>query len=366
MSFDHGTAETPKQQLNVAQCMAYARQHAGKSYAAMVSEMYSLSRGFGKLTAEDYFYYRLYDDRKFDLPAKQRFLSDNRHSHVVNRCNDPQWYAMADDKVAANIILRGYPLPNLQAVFSPVPRVCGAPVMTDAEALADFLREGARYPLFAKPIFGVQSRGAWQVDGHDKSTDRLLKPDGHIPVAEFARQIATAPGDGYMFQDLLKLHPDLAAVCGNLVSTMRLVILQPDSAPRIMHTLWKIRSKANVADNFWRPGNMLAQIDTDSGRVLRVVQGVGPSQVELENHPETGKRLLGLAMPDWDRTKAMVLECAQIFPKLRYHSWDIAPTPSGPVIVEINTGGAFALPQVAEAKGILSDEFRDFLKFHKC
>jgi putative polysaccharide biosynthesis protein len=365
MSLTDGTQEIATQRLNIAECMAFASRHAGKSFVSMVREIFSLGRGFGKLTPEDYFYFRLYDDKKYDFAAKQRFMSDKRHTYVANKCNDVKWWAMADDKLIANIILKGYPLPDLEAVFSARPRNGGVSVMHSAQELEHFLMNGARYPLFAKPIYGVQSRGAWSIDAADKPARAVITHDGAKPVAEFAAMIAGSPGDGYLFQRRLDLHPDLAVLCGNNLSTVRLVLIQPDKAPEIIHALWKLRTSDNVADNFWRPGNMLAQLDIESGRILRVVQGVGPSQVELENHPETGKRLLGAVMPDWAKMKAIALECSQIFPKLRYITWDIAPTPDGPIIVEVNPGGAFTLPQVAEGQGILDDKFRAFLRYCK-
>jgi len=366
MSLTDGTQEIAAQHLNIAECMAFASRHAGKSYLSMVREIFLLGRGFGKLSPEDYFYFRLYDDKKYDYAEKQRFLSDKRHTYVANKCNDVKWWAMADDKLIANIILKGYPLPDLEAVFSARPRNGGVSVMHSAQEIEHFLMNGARYPLFAKPIYGVQSRGAWSIDAADKPARAVITHDGPKSVAEFAAMIAGSPGDGYLFQRRLDLHPDLAAICGNNLSTVRLVLIQPDKAPEIIHALWKVRTSVNVADNFWRAGNMLAQLDIDSGRILRLVQGVGPAQVELENHPETGKRLLGAVMSDWEKMKALAIECSQIFPKLRYITWDIAPTPSGPVIVEVNPGGAFTLPQVAEGKGILDDGFRAFLRFCKC
>src|SRR5262249_52892128 len=340
--------------------------HAGKSYVSMIRDIFSLGRGFGRLSAEDYFYYRLYDDEKYDFSEKQRFLSERRHTHVANKCNDVRWWAMADDKLIANIILSRYPLPHLQAVFSARPRNCGAKVLRTAADLERFLSTEARYPLFAKPIYGVQSRGAWALESLDRPAGMLSTHDGPKPVAEVAASIAGASGDGYMFQDRLDLHPDLAAICGNLVSTIRFVLIQPDNEPQILHAVWKIRTSDNVADNFWRAGNMLAHLDLEDGHVQRVVQGVGPAQVELENHPETGKRLLGASMPDWEKATSLVRECSQIFPKIHYITWAVAPTPAGPVIIEVNPGGAFALPQVAAGKGILDDRFRAFLRLHKC
>jgi hypothetical protein len=41
---------------------------------------------------------------------------------------------------------------------------------------------------------------------------------------------------------------------------------------------------------------------------------------------------------------------------------DIGITQAGPVLIEINTGGGFDLPQLASGEGFLTDEVRDFFR----
>src|SRR3546814_6489185 len=43
-------------------------------------------------------------------------------------------------------------------------------------------------------------------------------------------------------------------------------------------TVLKIPAGANIADNFWRAGNMLANIDPEHGTILRVLRGTGRSE----------------------------------------------------------------------------------------
>jgi hypothetical protein len=52
---------------------------------------------------------------------------------------------------------------------------------------------------------------------------------------------------------------------------------------------------------------------------------------------------------------------ARIFAPLRFQSWDIALTESGPVVVEVNPGSSFVLSQIASGNGFLTDEFLEFL-----
>jgi hypothetical protein len=108
--------------------------------------------------------------------------------------------------------------------------------------------------------------------------------------------------------------------------------------------------RASSADNFWRPGNMLAALDSASGRIRRVIRGVGPSQREVD-----------LSLSDWEAAVELCLTAATAFPGLRMQTWDVAPTDLGPVLIEVNIGGDFNPPQLAQAKGLMDERFRRFL-----
>lgn len=50
------------------------------------------------------------------------------------------------------------------------------------------------------------------------------------------------------------------------------------------------------------------------------------------------------------------------FAPIRYQSTDIAITDAGPVVVELNYGGGFDLPQYASGRGLLTPEVRAFFE----
>ena len=174
---------------------------------------------------------------------------------------------------------------------------------------------------------------------------------------------------GALAQGVAPANTTLTAVSGIKVGHHTLtdrptgctVIIIEDGVPEIIQTVWKIPAAGNIADNFWRPGNVIAAIEADSGAVSRIVQGTGPDQAVLTAHPDTGQTLQGLVLPHWQRIKALCLEQAMVFAELRYQSWDIAICAEGPVVVEVNTGAAFSLSQIALGEGFLTDRFRRFL-----
>jgi hypothetical protein len=92
-----------------------------------------------------------------------------------------------------------------------------------------------------------------------------------------------------------------------------------------------------------------------------VIQGTGADQAELERHPDTEQPLIGAILPEWAPLTALCLKAARALPGLRMQAWDVALTERGPVLVEVNIGGDFNLPQLAHGSGLMDERFRAFV-----
>lgn len=350
-----------KKPFNLAAALTTARARTGKRYGEMVKEIFRLGRGNGKLTPSDYFYFALYDDKRFTWDTKTRFMSDHAHAGVIAKCCERSWWAVADDKLLAYGLLRqaGIAVPETQAVLDRSGRgFAGLRHLTDLDDLSRFLRREAVFPLFAKPLGGVASFGALKILGYADGT--LTIDNGEtLALDDLAREIGTE--QSYLFQTLLRPHPAIAAV-SDTVSTIRVMIAIGAEGPKVLRTVWKIPGKGSIADNFWRAGNLLGAVDPLTGRVKRVIQGTGADLAEVTAHPDSNVPLIDRELPDWKRLMDMALTGARLFYPLRYQSWDIAMEAQGPVAVEVNTGSAFNLAQLAWGEGILTDEFCGFLR----
>ncbi len=350
-----------KPRLDILKCMHHAAGEKHKPYRAQIREIFQLGMGDGKITPHDYYYYRLYDDALYTADEKKRFLSESISHRLLLKCCNVHWWAAADDKFLAAAILKGYgvAIPETQAVFSRSARnVRPAQHLSTIEALSRFLSQAARFPMFAKPVGGVGSFGACAFRAF--SDGRLiLADDSSIALEAFVKQMGE--DQSYLFQSVLTAHPAIQGISRG-TATVRVIVILNDGRPEILHTIWKIPAGGNVADNFWRPGNLLAHIDQASGTVRRVIRGFGLGFEELTEHPDSGRLLRGLVLPDWNKTIALCLDSAAIFSGLGYQSFDIALTPSGPVVVEVNTGSAFNLSQLVTGRGFLTDRFADFLR----
>ena len=129
-------------------------------------------------------------------------------------------------------------------------------------------------------------------------------------------------------------------------------------SPEIVRVGWKIPAGDNMADNFWRPGNMpgCRAVDPMTGVVQRVVDDVYPRLAEVADHPDSGKPLTGMQLPDWQAMREMVVEASRLWGQLPLLGWDIALTDKGPLAVEVEgNGGHPMMTQLAHGRGLLEE-----------
>lgn len=320
--------------------------------------------GPGKLNFSDFVRLRLFDDAFVEGPLDE-FIGLRRNlelCHVVNHRHD--WFGLMANKIASRSYLAAYGLPTLPvaALYAPGLRAeahAGAPqVLGDTAALEGFLRDPAAYPLFGKPVEGFQSLGSIALTGVSADGLTLQRVGGTgVALAEFVGEVVASYGEGYVLQPLMRPHPDIEVLCGPRLATVRVVTLLGEGGPEILGAAWKIPGGANTADNFWRPGNLLAQLDLATGAVKRVVTGSGFDLKPAEHHPDTGAAFAGVHHPDWRRLCDLALEGARLMRHVPLIGWDLAGLKDGPVVVEMNETPDVSLIQLAERKGFLTPAF---------
>jgi hypothetical protein len=195
--------------------------------------------------------------------------------------------------------------------------------------------------LFVKPadgwrgdgIFGPErSDGGWTVDGQALSGRELAE-----------RLVSEALGAGLLVQERLRSDPALYPIGGHLgMGTVRINTALTSSGPEVVFAFAKIMGSECLVDNFsgGKFGNMLARIDTGSGRLQEVFGREGGRRYlmdRVERHPVTGTPLTGFPLPRWDDAVALALAVARAFPEAPLIGSDVAITERGPVIIEVQS-----------------------------
>ncbi|MFK7930784.1 MAG: sugar-transfer associated ATP-grasp domain-containing protein, partial [Myxococcota bacterium] len=317
------------------------------------------SFGDNMLTAEEYFWHRL---PSLDLDAEELgcFAGRKRAGSTNFLCNSQRWVAVCADKIIYLATLRGmgFPVPDLAAIAHPTRPHRTITTLRNAEELAEYLRTKAPYPVFTKPLGGEQSIGAASLAGYHADTDELEDLYGkRFALDAFVAELKPFLADGYLIQPRLNPHPDVAAHCGPALSTFRTVVMQDENGAEILDVAFKMTVHGQVADNFWR-GNLLGGVRLEDGKVERVVNAPGTKGKRVAKHPDTGMELVGWHLPDWDLFKETVIDATLALPGLGLIGWDVALTDKGPVLVEANVGGNWAMVQLAAARGLWRPRLR--------
>jgi len=342
---------------------------SGMSPLKTMRDFVRLAFGPGRIAFNDYDELRLFDAAFWAGEDRSLVIGHRRNvaiNQIVNYRFD--WWGMLDNKIAGASYLAAYGLPVIPivALYCDGLRTGTAKVAGDAHELREILSCEANYPMFGKPAVGLQSLGAIGLQRF-LPDQRMIETREGRPIAldRLVEQLRAHYRSGYVLQKFVSPHADIRAVCGERLATVRMVTLVTEAGPKLFRACWKIPAGANMADNYWRQGNLLAKIDMMQGRVERVLSGKGLELVRHEHHPDTGAALVGFQIPHWQRMVDTVIEAARLMRHVPMIGWDVAALDEGPVIVEMNERPDFFLPQLADGRGILQPEMMEFIAAQK-
>lgn len=203
----------------------------------------------------------------------------------------------------------------------------GNPLSSIDEALA-LLSKGPE-DLFIKPIDGVVGEG----------TSVLNKSDID---GEFLRT-----RKNILIQPRLQNHPELEKIFSKALNTVRIDTLIDGDDVVISGACLKVGTGTAIVDN-WDKGAIAIGINLEDGTLASEgITKASHGRQMFQAHPDTKVRFEGIVIPFW----AEILDIARRAAKaVRPHvtlGWDIAVTPTGPVILEANENWDFILLQDA-------------------
>ena len=337
--------------------LARMATQSGAPPSRLLGEFAGLSFGPGKLAFSDYARLRLFDEAFWAGVDKKSIVGERRAREIAETLNGGHDGGSlgANNRLAANAYLEafGFPVPATLAVFA---RGVAAPARTLLRSrgeLRQFLACEAPYPLFAAPMAG-RSRAAGPLRGCDVDAGVLERLDGRrLALDDFIDQVSEH--DRFIFQKLIAPEVSVAALVGPRLTQVRVVTLAGEQGPRILRACWSL--PPGEARGGRGTGDLLAQLDLRTGAVLRVTRGFGPDLEEVTRHPQTGGRLIGARVPDWDALKATAVEAARALGPMAMIGWTIAPSTAGPVILRLTAAPDLGMHQLADRRGLLDLDF---------
>jgi hypothetical protein len=152
--------------------------------------------------------------------------------------------------------------------------------------------------------------------------------------------------EGYVTQ-----HPDLMALSPSALNTIRVITqIGPRRDVRLLGV--RLRISVNCAvDKMSAPDNVAAPVDPERGIVDGPAVHLDITRADIVEHPVTGVPIVGLQLPFWPETLAMVTQAARTTDN-RAIGWDVAVTADGPELIEANHNWGSRLWQLPVNRGL--------------
>jgi hypothetical protein len=287
-------------------------------------------------------------DPRLDRSYLDRFVSLRAVYLLVNRLNRVSDRILVDDKsrFQETCERKGLPVPGFLGLFSH--EQLGSRGEWEAR-----LREEFPERFIAKPTLGLKGAGFYSLR---REGDRFQDQEGNVYTAgdligEFSRytELPTIQPEyrseehRVLFQRRVEVHGEIRTLVGKeVVPCVRVcTAITPGGESRILFSFFKVITGNNIVDTFADAtfGNFIAEPDLETGLLGRVY-GPPPGSVVSRTHlrhPETGVLFSRFKVPYWKEVLELAREAALAFRPLRTIGWDIAVTPTGPILIEGNT-----------------------------
>nr|WP_246344359.1 sugar-transfer associated ATP-grasp domain-containing protein [Sphingobium fontiphilum] len=248
----------------------------------------------------------------------------------------------------AALPLHSNPLKN-KALFE---ARCRAGGLALPAVIADARDAAAHDALIVKPGMGSKGKGVVrlvrQAGGDWRASDGSL----NVAAGDLDPWIARRRHDGWVVQQCIVVHSDLADLSPGALPTLRIVTVRNEhGAFEVVDTALRLSLASDrAADNF-NMDNLVAPVGSDAvlGPALR---RIGGGFAELERHPQTGAPIAGARLDLFDAARNLAVRAHGHFADHALIGWDIGLSADGPVLIEGNWNPGYNVLQLVSGRGI--------------
>ena len=185
----------------------------------------------------------------------------------------------------------------------------------------DFTSFLQRYrKVFVKPVDGLEGRGIHTIQWANGQQNR--------------QHYEALRKGNYIIEEPVVQHSDM--VFGNQsVNTVRVYTIYDKRLKRGLCIATTLRAGVGeaIVDNS-HSGGLSYEIDMETGRIDSKAWGHQNGGGIF--HPYTHICMLGREIPYWEKVLELCQQAAAIIPEIAFIGWDVAITPSGPILIEGN------------------------------
>ncbi|PID82596.1 MAG: hypothetical protein CSB16_00475 [Clostridiales bacterium] len=153
-----------------------------------------------------------------------------------------------------------------------------------------------------------------------------------------------------ILEEVIKQHPDVSKLSPTSINTIRMTTLtDPDGKIHFLQHIIRMSDGTSNVDNI-TSGGIYAFVNRDGMITSDVATGDNMSydsrgDIIYEKHPLTKIPFKGYKIPFIKEAEDLVEKGCKINPHYKYLGWDMAITPDGPDIVEVNNSPGYDMIQ---------------------
>ncbi len=204
----------------------------------------------------------------------------------------------------------------------------------DANALTEVINKIKSVNMVAlKPISGSRGNGFRKIRyaGANTFFANDIKVDENVLLGILSRS------HNHIISEYIENHEFIKNIYQESLNTVRIMLIRDikDQSAKIVGACMRFGSReSGVVDNF-AAGGILCGVDINDGLIFGGKRKQGGTVEDCEYHPDTGKKIDGF-LPYWNLIKNELPRICDHFPQLKMFGADVAITPNGFKIIEVN------------------------------
>ncbi len=210
-----------------------------------------------------------------------------------------------------------------------------APAPTEEATVEGIVRLLQRQgKLVLKQAVGSHGKGFYKLEWQAER-QRILINDAPYTIETF-RDFLRSLDKACFLSEFVQMHPAIRALYPEVVSTVRLMVIDMGEGPKIESSFFRIGvSSGGQTDNL-DTGGIVARVDVASGCFGGTEMLEHHRYTPCEVHPDSGMPLEG-QLPHWESICRAVMDIAAYLYPMEYLGFDLVITEDGFRILEINT-----------------------------
>lgn len=323
--------DAPKKPLSVIQEeLRYLCSGGNGSWTneATVSHYFQFGLDRQGSNIHDYIFQEKYDKaREAEQPAYAKMLQHKGYTAtILKNAGINSTYSLGMIDSAGNILKNSRKVSTVRELLESTP--------------------GSSY--FCKPIDGFQSKNCYRISYNNG----FLLNKQHFCDEEAYKKLQNLSIEPYIEQ-----HPSLNALYPDALNTVRVVTICREKNVTIYYSVIMIGSEGSHVSGI-PLGGIVVNVDNSGMLCSLGHKSKKPHFGKLTHHPDTGMKLQGFQLPMWGEVIQLAKEAHMALQDIPSIGWDIAITPTGPIIIEANNGWGSVVPQyVSDSHKPLFDRY---------